>query len=125
MEKNDKLGNRLLALRHQADLTLRQLAQAAGVDFTYLSKIENGKPGYVPGADTVRALANALGVDALELLQLAKKVPPELRPLASNAQARRFFERAQDIASPDDWEALLRVLERRQKNRERQKKPGR
>ena len=120
-----KFGNRLRKLRHHRGLTLRELAEVSGVDFTYLSKIENGKPGYLPGADTIRAMATALGADALELLQLAKKVPPELRQLVGNSQARRFFERAQEIASPDDWEALLKVLERRQKNRGRQRKQGR
>ncbi len=114
-------GQKLRELRKAKGLTLRDLADAAGVDFTYLSKIENGKPGYVPGADTIRAMARALGADALEFLKLAKKVPPELEPLAGNALARRFFERAQEIASPDDWGALLEVLEQRQKDRKRRK----
>ena len=35
-------------------LTLRALADAVGVDFSYLSKIENGKAGYLPGAETIR-----------------------------------------------------------------------
>ncbi len=115
-------GQKIRELRKANGLTLRELASSADVDFTYLSKIENGKPGYVPGADTIRAIANALGADALELLNLAKKVPPELESLAGNAQARRFFERAQEIASPDDWGTLHEVLERRQKDRERRKK---
>ena len=111
------LGQKLRQLRKAKGLTLRELAKAAGVDFTYLSKIENDRQGYVPGAHALRAIAGALGADALELLELAKKVPPELERVAGNAQARRFFERAQEIASPDDWEALLDVLERREKGR--------
>ena len=93
-----------------------------GVDFTYLSKIENGKAGYFPGADTLRALAEALEADVLELLELADKVPPEIERFAGNARARRFLQRAQEIASPDDWDALLNVLEERQKGRSRRKK---
>lgn len=106
-------GKRLRQIRREKGFTLRSLAEASGVDFTYVSKIENGKLGYSPSADTIRAFARALHVDALELLRLADKVPPELRPLARNAQARRFLERAEQVASPDDWKALLDLLERR------------
>ena len=114
-----KFGERLRELRKERGLTLRALAEAVGVDFTYLSKIENGKVGYLPGADTIRGLAAALDTDPLELLELADKVPPEMERFASNARARRFLQRAQEIASPDDWEALLKVLEERQKSRSR------
>jgi transcriptional regulator with XRE-family HTH domain len=96
-----------------------------GVDFSYLSKIENGKAGYLPGADTIRALANALDVDTLELLELADKVPPEVQSMAGDAKARRFFRRAKEIASPDDWDALLDVLEERQSKRTKGKKTRR
>jgi transcriptional regulator with XRE-family HTH domain len=113
-----KIGKRLRQLRKEQGLTLRTLAEAAGVDFTYLSKIENEKTGYLPGADTIRALATALGVDSLELLRLADKVPPEIQDLTATARARRFFERAREVASPDDWDALLDLLERRQRQRD-------
>jgi HTH-type transcriptional regulator, competence development regulator len=111
-------GQRLRELRREKKLTLRALAEAVGVDFTYLSKIENGKAGYLPGAETIRLIAEALEADPLELLQLANKVPPEVQGLASNAKARRFFQRAQEVARPDDWDVLLDLLENRQKERE-------
>lgn len=117
-----KFGERLRELRKERGLTLRALAESVGVDFSYLSKIENGKAGYLPGADTIRALADALEADALELLELADKVPPEMERFAGNARARRFLQRAQEIASPDDWDALLNVLEERQRGRSRRKK---
>jgi transcriptional regulator with XRE-family HTH domain len=116
-----KFGERLRELRKERRLTLRALAEAVHVDFTYLSKIENGKVGYLPGADTIRALAEALETDTLELLELADKVPPEMQRLTSNANARRFLKLVQDIDSPDDWDALLKVLEDRQKNRSQRK----
>ena len=98
-------------------MTLRGLADAAELDFTYLSKIENGRAGYFPGADTIRQLAQILGVDALDLLHLAKKVPPELTAVAGTPQGRRFLQRANEIASPKDWDALLDLLERRRSDR--------
>jgi transcriptional regulator with XRE-family HTH domain len=117
-------GRKLHELRHNKGMTLRALAEAAGVDFTYLSKIENDKIGYLPGADTIRDLAVALDVDAIELLQLANKLPPELASLAGNAKARRFFQRAQEIASPKDWDVLLDLLESRQSARSTGRKKG-
>jgi transcriptional regulator with XRE-family HTH domain len=110
-------GFTLRELRQKKGMTLRALAEAAGVDFTYLSKMENDKVGYLPGAETIRDLAEALEVDAIELLQLANKLPPELATLAGNANARRFFQRAREIASPKDWDALLGLLESRQSAR--------
>ncbi len=117
-----EFGQRLRELRKGRGLTLRGLAEAVGVDFTYLSKIENGKAGYMPGADTIRSLASELDADPLELLQMADKVPPEMEGIASDTHARRFLKRAREVASPDDWEALLDMLDERQKDRERRKK---
>jgi|ERR1017187_5003369 transcriptional regulator with XRE-family HTH domain len=111
-------GGRLRELRREKGYTLRQLADLAGVDFTYLSKVENDRLPYTPAAETIRTLARALGVDPLDLLKLANKLPAELEALNSHAQARRFFERAQTIAaSPDDWDALLDLLEQRKASR--------
>jgi transcriptional regulator with XRE-family HTH domain len=118
----DGFGAKLRELRQEKGLTLRALAEAAGVDFTYLSKIENDRLDYSPGVETIRDLAQALGVGPMELLQLANKLPPELAKLAGSEKARRFFQRAQEIASPKDWDALLDLLESRQSARRGTKK---
>jgi transcriptional regulator with XRE-family HTH domain len=115
-------GAKVRQLRQEKGMTLRVLAEAAGVDFTYLSKIENDRLEYSPGVETIRDLAQALEVDAMELLQLANKLPPELAKLAGSEKARRFFQRAQEIASPKDWDALLDLLESRQSTRTGTKK---
>jgi hypothetical protein len=65
-----------------------------------------------------------LGVDAIGLLELAKKLPPELAAFTGNAKARRFLERAREIASPKDWDALLDLLESRQSARSADGKKG-
>src|SRR6266700_573607 len=118
----DGSGAKLRALRQEKGMTLRTLAEGAGVDFTYLSKIESDRLDYSPGVETIRDLAEALGVEPMELLQLANKLQPELAKLAGNASARRFFQRAQEIASPKDWDALLDLLESRQSARTGTKK---
>jgi HTH-type transcriptional regulator, competence development regulator len=113
----ETFGSRLRVLRREKGFTLRQLADLAGLDFTYLSKIENGRVLYTPAADTIRVIAKALGAEPMELLTLANKLPAELESLNSHVQARRFFARAQEIASPDDWDALLNLLEQRRTSR--------
>jgi transcriptional regulator with XRE-family HTH domain len=117
-------GARLRELRQERGMTLRSLAEAAGVDFTYLSKIENERVEHLPSAETIRDLAQALEVDAMELLQLANKMPPELAKLTASPSARRFLQRAQQIASPKDWDALLGLLEERQSGRDKGGKKG-
>ena len=105
-------GKRLRELRKARKYTLRVLADKIGVDFSYLSKIENGRLPHTPSAETVRAIATALDADPIELLRIADKLPPELDQVAAPA-ARRFMERATKMASPEDWEALLDLLEKR------------
>jgi transcriptional regulator with XRE-family HTH domain len=111
-------GQRLREIRKEKELTLRTVAEEAGIDFTYLSKIENGRIPYTPAVETIRKLASALKTDAIELLMLANKLPKELEPLRTNMGARRFFDRAAKVASPGDWEAFLDLLEEREAKRD-------
>lgn len=112
-----KFEERLRELRLQKGLTLRDLAEKVGLNFTYLSKIENGKLEYTPSADKIREIARALGVDEIELLKLANKVPTEMKSIAQNTAALAFFRRAKDIASTDDWRDLLEFLDNKHKER--------
>lgn len=105
-------------------MTLRALAEAAGVDFTYLSKIENDRVEHLPSVETIRDLAQALGFDPMDLLEIANKLPPELAKIAGSPGARRFLQRAQEIALPKDWDALLGLLEERQSARAKGSKKG-
>lgn len=119
---NVTFGKRLREARTERGLTLRQLALEAGVNFTYLSKIENERVPYTPAAETIRNLARILKVDAMEFLKLANKLPKELEALTANVHARRFFDRASQVASPADWEALLELLEDRQTDKKKGRK---
>ena len=82
-EATRRFGERIRALRHAHGRKQRELALAAGIDFTYLSKLENGH-GKPPSEETIRRLAKELSGDAEELLALAVKVPEGLRARASN-----------------------------------------
>ncbi len=87
-------GERIQQLRRDRKLTQRMVAEKLHIDFTYLSKLENGR-GESPGEATVRGLAKLFGVDVEELLALAGRIPAELR------------ERAQE---DPEFATLLRTL---------------
>ncbi len=101
-----KFAERLRELRQAKNLSQRALASKVGVDFTYLSKIENEKLDFAqyPSEDLILKLAKALDADADELLLLAEKIPPIIK--------KRVMERPdafRHLASLDD-DALDAVL---------------
>jgi HTH-type transcriptional regulator, competence development regulator len=111
-------GARLKQLRRERRLTQRQLSESAGVDFTYLSKIENDRVPYSPSIRTLQALARALNIDELTLMDWANKVPPMLESFAGNPEAMRFLRRAADTAkSPLDWKRLMDLLDSEGENK--------
>ena len=93
-------------MRQAKRLTLRAVAGKVGINFTYLSKIENGKLDFsdYPSEKLIRKLAKALSGDTDELLLLAEKVPDRIR--------KRVLERPDvfgKLAGLDD-EALDRLV---------------
>ena len=82
-----RFSERIRDLRQAKNLTQRDLGASVGVEFSYISKIENEKLdfGDVPSERLIQKLAEALDADEYELLVLAEKVPPEVR--------KRLFER--------------------------------
>lgn len=76
-----KFAERLRELRQAKNLSQRALASMVGVDFTYLSKIENEKLDFAqyPSEDLILKLAEALQADPDELMLLAEKIPPIIK----------------------------------------------
>ena len=102
-----KFAERLRELRQAKNLSQRALASMVGVDFTYVSKIENEKLDFAqyPSEDLILKLAEALEADADELMLLAEKIPPIIK--------KRVKERPDDfllIARLDD-KALDRLVQ--------------
>ena len=91
--------DRLRELRRVARLSQRALAERVGIDFTYLSKIENGR--VEPPSEGVlqriaKELADKLGRDetelADELITLAGKIPSDLaETLSRNPEVVRLL----------------------------------
>src|ERR1700733_6372873 len=94
-------GTEIKELRRAAHLSQRDVAARIGIDFTYLSKLENDH-GEPPGENTIRRLAQVLEADADTLLALAGKVPPELKVLASKDPRFALLLRRLPSLSADD-----------------------
>ncbi len=60
-------GEKLKQLRAERNLTQPQLAQAIGIEQSYLSKLENDKS--IPSADIFQSILKAFGVDVATFLE--------------------------------------------------------
>ena len=92
-------GQRIKELRKAKGLGQRAVAAQVGINFTYLSKIENDKVDFAafPSEETIRKLAKVLEADVDELLLMAEKIPDHIR--------KRVLEKPEAfrmIASLDD-----------------------
>lgn len=104
-------GSALRDLRRRARLSQRALAGQTGLDFSYISKLENGRLP-PPAADTVVAICRVLGEPPEALLALTGKIPSEVQQaLSTNAGAQRFMREAQRFElTEEDWERLATEL---------------
>jgi len=97
--------------RRAAGLTQRALAKQAGIDFSYISKLENGRLP-PPSADTIVTLCHALGIPAAEFLALTRKIPSAVQGMLSGStSAQRFLLEADQMELTDaEWSELDRSL---------------
>ncbi|MBI2287852.1 MAG: helix-turn-helix transcriptional regulator [Chloroflexi bacterium] len=88
-----EFGIKLKELRNQAGLSQRELGDKVGVNFTYLSKIENGvlPP---PSQKVILRLAEVLNADIDELMTLAGKISPDITQMLKNREILRLLRSA-------------------------------
>jgi transcriptional regulator with XRE-family HTH domain len=104
---DETFGQTIKRLRIRRGRTQRKLAEELGIDFTYLSKIENDR-GEPPAEVIVRKLAAILGTEEEDLLALAVKIPPGLRERAGqDLRFARLLRRLPE-ASDQDLQGLYR-----------------
>ena len=75
----ETFGQRIKKLRKGKRITQLELAEKIGVDFTYVSKIENDRIVRAPSESTIKKIAEVLEADSEELILLARKVPKNLQ----------------------------------------------
>jgi transcriptional regulator with XRE-family HTH domain len=114
----EKLSERIKNLRKQRGFTQRKLAEAVGIDFTYLSKIENDNLPYSPSVATLRKLAHVLQVDELDLLRLAEKLPIQLNAITNSELGIRFLRHAAKVRNPEELEQLISLMQKAEKKSE-------
>lgn len=72
--KSAQLGAAIRHVRRSRELSIEDLAAAAGIHWTSVSRIENGHQN--PTWDAVVELAEALHIEIPELARLAAEQPP-------------------------------------------------
>lgn len=70
-------GKVIRSARKEKELSQRELAKLIGVDYTYLSKLENDHAGYPPSVDVIHKLALHLDLKQEELRHLAGRITPD------------------------------------------------
>lgn len=72
-------GKLIRQARHSKEYSQRELAKLIGVDYTYLSKLENDHAGYPPSEDVIESLARHLDLAQhfSELRHLAGRITPD------------------------------------------------
>lgn len=105
-------GSHLRDLRKARRLTQQQLADAVGIDFTYISKVENGRVD-PPSEATIRKIADVLGADAEALLAQAGKVGPELKDAAASEPQLALLLRTigRKPLTPDQYRRMREIAE--------------
>lgn len=75
------VGQRIRQIRKERNLTQRELAERVGINFTYLSRVENDRldDDQTPREETLQRIAKALRADPDELLLLARRIPDSYR----------------------------------------------
>lgn len=112
-------GARLRAHRLRAKLTQRDLAEALGLDFTYVSKIEGGRvPPPAEGKIELAAKVLKLSADDREeLFSLAKRVPSDIEEVVARPKSLRLYRniRQHSVEEQDKLlDELLEFIERKQ-----------
>lgn len=109
-------GQTLKELRRSKTVTQRDLAARVGVDFSYISKVENDRLP-PPSADTIVKICEVLSVPTDHLLSMTGKVPtPVQKMVGESSAAQQFMQQAHNLnLSEEDWKKLTQNLKQLRK----------
>ncbi len=104
-------GQNLREIRRFKGISQRELAKSVGVDFSYISKIENDRLP-PPAADTIVKICEALSVPPDELLAMTGKMPSQVKQMVgTSSSALQFMRQAQSMKITDEeWDKLTQGL---------------
>jgi transcriptional regulator with XRE-family HTH domain len=110
----ETFGQRIRRVRKEQKLGLRQTASKTGISATFLSRVETEKEPATPSEETIRKLADVLGDDFDELMQLAGRIPTSVKDyMKADPGMPEFLRRAQESNIPS--EKLMELLEKAKK----------
>jgi HTH-type transcriptional regulator, competence development regulator len=100
-------GEALRELRRKHGITQRDLANKTGLDFSYISKLENGR-NPPPAADTIVKICKVLEEPPEQLLALTAKLPSDIQQTISGSHAAQLFlrEAQRQNLTEEDWRLL-------------------
>lgn len=112
MEANAQFGATLKRYREARRVSQSKLAERAGFDHSYVSRLESG--ARTPTRDAVQQLAEALGLERLqqdELLASAGFLPQEVSSLlSSEPEITEVLALLQSSSMPEDYRQTMRQV---------------
>lgn len=101
-------GKMLKDLRRSKRMTQRKLAEEVGINFTYISKIENGAEP--PSEEVILRIAEVLDADSEKMMLAAKKVPQEMRKTIEEEELAAAFLRSIPNLTIKDREEIRKII---------------
>lgn len=112
MQANAQFGATLKRYREARRVSQSKLAERAGFDHSYVSRLESG--ARTPTRDAVQQLADALGLERLqqdELLASAGFLPKEVSSLlSSEPEITEVLALLQSSSMPEDYRQTMRQV---------------
>lgn len=112
MQANAQFGVTLKRYREARRVSQSKLAERAGFDHSYVSRLESG--ARTPTRDAVQQLAEALGLERLqqdELLASAGFLPQEVSSLlSSEPEITEVLALLQSSSMPEDYRQTMRQV---------------
>lgn len=104
-------GQVLKHIRREKGFSQRDLAEKVGIDFSYISKIENDRIA-PPAAETIIKMSNILDVSEELLLSASKKLSADMsNAISSSASALKFMNEVKMMQLSDkEWDQLTQGL---------------
>jgi transcriptional regulator with XRE-family HTH domain len=104
-------GSRVLMLRTDKRMGIRELGRALGVSAMHISNLEKGKS--MPSPELVEKIAQVLEGDLDELLHLADQLDPAVvNVIQSNPYTVPSLLRSAKNLTPEQWAKLQKQVEK-------------
>lgn len=108
MENNLSFGKYIRNSRLRQKISQKELAAKIGLDFTYVSKIENGRMS--TSESTIIKMAEVLGENPDELTLLANKIPSDFREIFQSSKEIPLIFRKISNLSPGKQKEALKII---------------